>query len=295
LASWASEEEAVRIVVGIDWSDESFATVQQVLQLYRPTEIDLVHGNDLGIFKYPGLVQAANLPGYEQYLYAVTDAGQQVLDRTAGIVSDHTGVIHKVNEIGSPAEIILDTARKRNADLVAVGARGRNQVTEIVLGSVSHRVLTHASCPTLIVKGNDRPIQQVLVAIEGAEDAGRITQWLRTHPFNKPVALTVLSVVPSLEMVGSANIIEFQAWCDAAKRYAEDLVKETGAGLMSPNYKVSTQIVTGVPAAKIAEQAKTMDLVVVGSHSRRGVERFLLGSVSHSVVHRVACSILVVR
>ena len=38
-----------------------------------------------------------------------------------------------------------------------------------------------------------------------------------------------------------------------------------------------------------------MDLVVVGSHSRKGVERFLLGSVSHSVVHRVACSILVVR
>ena len=144
----------MRIVIGVDWSDESFAAVQQVLQLYRPAEIDLVHGNDLGIFKYPGLVQAASLPGYEQYLYAVTDAGQQVLDRTASIVSDHTGIIKTVNEIGSPAEIILDTARKMNADLVAVGARGRNRVTEIVLGSVSHRVLTHASCPTLIVKGN---------------------------------------------------------------------------------------------------------------------------------------------
>ena len=270
------------------------ATVQQVLQLYRPAEIDLVHGNDLGIFKYPGMAQAANLPGYEQYLYAVTDAGQQVLDRTANIVS-HTGVINKVNEIGSPAEIILDTARKMNADLVAVGARGRNRVTEIVLGSVSHRVLTHASCPTLIVKGNDRPIQQVLVAIEGHEDAGLIKKWLLTNPFKDPVALTVLSVVPSFEMVDPANMVQFQAWIDSAMQYAEDLVKETGAGLMSPHYKVSTQVVTGVPASMIAERAKAMDLVVVGSHSRKGVERFLLGSVSHSVVHKVACSILVVR
>ena len=285
----------MRIVVGIDWSDESFATVQQVLQLYRPAEIDLVHGNDLGIFKYPGLVQAANLPGYEQYLYAVTDAGQQVLDRTASIVSDHTGVIKTVNEIGSPAEIILDTAKKMNADLVAVGARGRNRVTEIVLGSVSHRVLTHASCPTLIVKGNDRPIQQVLVAIEGYEDAGLIKKWLLANPFKNPVALTVLSVVPSFEMVDPANIIEFQAWSNTAMRYAEDLVKDTGAALMNTHYKVSTQIVTGVPASMIAERAEAMDLVVVGSHSRKGVERFLLGSVSHSVVHRVACSILVVR
>lgn len=284
----------MRIVIGVDWSDESFMTVRQVLQLYRPEEIDLVHGNDLGIFKYPGLVQAANLPGYEQYLYAVTDAGQQVLDRTASIVS-HTGVIKKVNEIGSPAEIILDTARKMNADLVAVGARGRNRVTEIVLGSVSHRVLTHASCPTLIVKGNDRPIQQVLVAIEGYEDAGLIKKWLLANPFKNPVALTVLSVVPSFEMVDPANMVQFQAWIDSAMRYAEDLVKDTGAALMNAHYKVSTQVVTGVPSSKIAEQAKAMDLVVVGSHSRKGVERFLLGSVSHSVVHRVACSILVVR
>jgi nucleotide-binding universal stress UspA family protein len=284
----------MRIVIGVDWSDESFSTVRQVLQLYRPAEIDLVHGNDLGIFKYPGMAQAANLPGYEQYLYAVTDAGQQVLDRTASIVS-HTRVINKVNEIGSPAEIILDTARKMNADLVAVGARGRNRVTEIVLGSVSHRVLMHASCPTLIVKGNDRPIQQVLVAIEGHEDAGLIKKWLLTNPFKDPVALTVLSVVPSFEMVDPANMVQFQAWIDSAMQYAEDLVKDTGAGLMSRHYKVSTQVVTGVPASMIAERAQAMDLVVVGSHSRKGVERFLLGSVSHSVVHKVACSILVVR
>lgn len=284
----------MRIVIGVDWSDESFSTVRQVLQLYRPAEIDLVHGNDLGIFKYPGMAQAANLPGYEQYLYAVTDAGQQVLDRTASIVS-HTRVINKVNEIGSPAEIILDTARKMNADLVAVGARGRNRVTEIVLGSVSHRVLMHASCPTLIVKGHDRPIQQVLVAIEGHEDAGLIKKWLLTNPFKDPVALTVLSVVPSFEMVDPANMVQFQAWIDSAMQYAEDLVKDTGAGLMSRHYKVSTQVVTGVPASMIAERAQAMDLVVVGSHSRKGVERFLLGSVSHSVVHKVACSILVVR
>ena len=286
----------MRIVVGIDWSDESFATVQQVLQLYRPAEIDLVHGNDLGIFKYPGLAQAANLPGYEQYLYAVTDAGQQVLDRTASIVSDHTGVIKTINEIGSPAEIILNTARKMNADLVAVGARGRNRVTEIVLGSVSHRVLTHASCPTLIVKGNDRPIQQVLVAIEGYEDAGLIKKWLLANPFKNPVALTVLSVVPSFEMVDPANIIRTSkpgAILQCGTRKTSSKTREPA--LMNTHYKVSTQIVTGVPASMIAERAKAMDLVVVGSHSRKGVERFLLGSVSHSVFHRVACSILVVR
>jgi nucleotide-binding universal stress UspA family protein len=36
-------------------------------------------------------------------------------------------------------------------------------------------------------------------------------------------------------------------------------------------------------------------LIVVGSHGRKGVDRFLLGSVSHGIVHRAGCSVLVVR
>ena len=64
---------------------------------------------------------------------------------------------------------------------------------------------------------------------------------------------------------------------------------------MGAHYSVSTRTVTGEPAAMVTQQASTMDLVVVASHGRTGVERFLLGSVSHSIVHQVACPILVIR
>ena len=45
----------------------------------------------------------------------------------------------------------------------------------------------------------------------------------------------------------------------------------------------------------ISDASKGVDLVVVGSHGRAGMDRFLLGSVSHAIVHRVACPVLVVR
>jgi nucleotide-binding universal stress UspA family protein len=35
--------------------------------------------------------------------------------------------------------------------------------------------------------------------------------------------------------------------------------------------------------------------VIVGSHGWRGIEHFLLGSVSHAVLHKVTCPVLVVR
>ncbi len=55
------------------------------------------------------------------------------------------------------------------------------------------------------------------------------------------------------------------------------------------------QVLSGDPAQTVATKAADFDLLIVGSHSRRGVNRFLLGSVSHSIIHQAPCSVLVVR
>jgi nucleotide-binding universal stress UspA family protein len=285
----------MRVAIGVDWSEQAFTAVTQTFHAYRPTDVTLVHGVDLGLFEHPIVAQAANLQGYDEFRNALIDAGRQLLDRAAAMIPADVGKVRRINEIGSPAQIILNAAQTAAADLIVVGARGRSRVNEAVLVSVSHRVLMHASCSTLIVKGDARPIQRVLVAIEGHEDAGRIQQWLLTHPFKNPVALSILTVVQSLQMADPASIVGYQAWSDTAMRYAEDLVKETGAKLMGSYYTVSTRAVMGEPAAMVAQQAKAMDLVVVASHGRKGVARFLLGSVSHSIVHQVTCPTLVVR
>ncbi|HLZ35545.1 MAG TPA: universal stress protein [Nitrospira sp.] len=285
----------MKIVVGVDWSEQSFATVQQVLNIYRPTELTLVHGVDLGIFAYPIVAQAANLQGYDDFRKALVDAGRQVLARASNMLPFDSDSVHQVNEIGSPAAIILKTADDVDADLVAVGARGHNRVTELFLGSVSHRVLMHATRPTLIVKGAASPTQRVLVAVEGREDAERIKQWLMVFPFANPVELCVLSVVVPIRLAEPYNVVGYESWTESAKSYAEDLVKTVGTELMGSRYSISTRVVTGEVAVAVAEQAKDMDLVVVASHGRKGVERFLLGSASHAIVHQVMCPILVVR
>lgn len=285
----------MKIVVGVDWSEQAFATVQQVLHLYRPTELTLVHGVDLGIFEYPIVAQAANLQGYDDFRKSLVDAGRQVLTRTANMLPFDSDSVKQVNEVGSPAEVILKTADGVGADLIAVGARGHSRVAELFLGSVSHRVLIHATRPTLIVKGAARPIQRVLVAVEGREDAERIKQWLTVFPFANPVELCVLSVVVPIRLAEPYNVVGYESWTDSAKSYAEDLVKTVGTELMGNRYSISTRVITGEVAPAVAEQAKDMDLVVVASHGRKGVERFLLGSASHAIVHQVMCPILVVR
>ena len=285
----------MRVVIGVDWSDQSFAAVAQTFQLYHPTDVALVHGVELGILGHPFMAQASDIQGSDEFKNAMVDSGRQVLDRAAAMVPAEVTSLRKVNEIGSPAQLILDSANNLSADLVVIGDRGRNRLSEIVLGSVSHRVLLHSFRPTLIVKGQPRTIQRVLVAVEDRDDADRIVKWLMQHPFTNPVELQVLHAVVPIGVTEPFAGPEIIAWLQDVQRYAETLVQSTASQLLSAHDKVTTAVIQGNPTTIIAQEAKDMDLVIVASYGRTGISRFLLGSVSHAVVHHVTCPVLVLR
>lgn len=285
----------MRVVIGVDWSDQSFAAITQTFQVYHPTDVTFVHGVELGILEHPFVAQAGNVQGYDDFRHAMVDSGRQVVERAAAMVPAEGTSIRKVNDIGNPAQLILDSASNLSADLIVIGARGRNRLSEVVLGSVSHRVLMHSSRPTLIVSGAARKVQRVLVAIEDREDADRVVRWLTQHPFVNPVELLVFHAVVPIGLNEPYAAPEINAWWEDVQRYAEELVQSTAGKLASSQNTVTTKVVQGNPAAMIEQEAKDMDLVVVTSHGRKGISRFLLGSVSHAVVHHVTCPVLVLR
>jgi nucleotide-binding universal stress UspA family protein len=285
----------MRIVAGVDWSGEAFAAVEQVGLLYRPDEVVLVHGVDLGMFQSPIVAGAVNLQGYDEFRQALMDAGRQAVERCRTLLPAETPSIRTLCEVQHPAAFILDSAATVKADLIAVGTHDHSRVTEVFAGSVSHRVLLHATVPTLIVKGKARPVTRVLMAAEGREDAIRLHTWLTSHPFKNPVAVTILSVVPSLHMVNARLMVGLEGWSEQSERYAEQVVNDTARALASPHFTVSTMVRTGDPVTTVCEAGNSHDLIVVGSHGRKGLDRFLLGSVSHGIVHQAGCSVLVIR
>lgn len=285
----------MKIVVGVDWSDEAFAAVEQIGLLYRPNEVVLVHGVDLGMFHYPIVAEAANLQGYDEFRHAMVEAGRQAVERCRTLLPAEIPSIRTLCEVQHPASFILDSAAFVKADLVAMGTHDHSRVTEVFTGSVSHNVLLHATQPTLIVKGKARPVTRVLMAVEGSQDAVHLQTWLTSHPFKNPVAITILSVVPSLYMADPHVMVGLQDWSEQSKRYAEQVVTDTARALASPHFTVSTEVRLGDPVGTVCEAANTQDLIVVSSHGRKGLDRFLMGSVSHGIVHRAGCSVLVVR
>ncbi len=285
----------MKIVAGVDWSDEAFAAVEQLGLLYKPDEVLLVHGVDLGVFQSPLMAGAANLQGYDEFRGAMIDAGRQAVERGRTVLPADIPSVRTKSEPQHAAAFILDNASALKADLIVVGTHDHSRLAELLVGSVSHHVLLHSHIPTLIVKGKAKPVVRVLLAIEGRDDAARVQSWLTAHPFRSPVALTILSIVPSLTMVEPDIMAGYQTWSEEHKRQAEHLVAEAAKSLAGAQFTVTTQVRSGDPVTAVCEAATGYDLLVVGSHGRTGVDRFLLGSVSHGIVHKAGCSVLVVR
>jgi nucleotide-binding universal stress UspA family protein len=81
------------------------------------------------------------------------------------------------------------------------------------------------------------------------------------------------------------------------EKYHEEIAKRGAARLREAGMSAEARTVVGDPRAALTETAKAghVDLIVVGSHGRTGIQKLLLGSVAAHVVTHAPCSVLVVR
>lgn len=80
-------------------------------------------------------------------------------------------------------------------------------------------------------------------------------------------------------------------------KQARELVAKAAEKLRTAGFKVDTAVFEGHIRAEIIDIAEEWraDLIVLGSHGRKGMDRFLLGSVSEFVARHAKCSVEIVR
>jgi nucleotide-binding universal stress UspA family protein len=178
-----------------------------------------------------------------------------------------------------------------------MGARGMGRIKEQIFGSVSHRVMTHASCSTLLVKQPVRNIKQLLIPIQSQEDSDAILTFFKKKPFRESCAITVLHVIPMVEPVWPVGAMIPPAFRKEMVSYAEKFTQVLCLELERLGHQAKGVAIEGAPSFTIVEEAKKIqpDLLVMRPQSQSGVSRFFLGSVSHSVIHHTDCSLLLVR
>ncbi len=214
---------------------------------------------------------------------------------------------------GDPKVVILDRARGSGAGLLVVGSHGASAVKRFLLGNVAATAVRYAPCSVEVARakasaefGSNLGNLKVLLATDGSASAESAARAIAERPWPAGTEVQVLSAVELILPPGRAlfevPIIdteflesargEAMQRTQAAIARAREILSATGL-----NVSESLSVLAETPREIILRQAVewNADLIVLGSHGRHGVDRFLTGSVSEAVATHAGCSVEVVR
>jgi nucleotide-binding universal stress UspA family protein len=194
---------------------------------------------------------------------------------------------------GDPRVLIPFFARKKWAsDLIFVGAHVPRDLEHWMVGSVARSVVASASCSVQIVRslktGRTDGGMRILLATDGSQSSTAAASAIAGRPWPEWSEFRVISVEEPWTLKRSRVMSNEQA---------DEAVRNAGQLLSSAALKTSSAVLSGHPRESILEESQKWgaDLIVVGSHGRRGVKRFMLGSVSEAVAMNAHSSVEVVR
>ncbi|WP_225336585.1 universal stress protein [Halomicrobium urmianum] len=199
-----------------------------------------------------------------------------------------------------PHEAILSYADDEGIDLIVMGTHGRTGVQRYLLGSVTEKVVRLSDVPVLTVRSTDSddvsyPYSDVLVPTDGSDGAAAAIDPAVDVAGAYDARLHALSVVDT-EPVG------FEVQTDppyhTPEERADTAVEAVAESAEAADLRsVETAVVYGVPYREIQSYVREndVDLVVMGTRGRTGVERYLLGSVAEKTVRTSDVPVMTIR
>jgi nucleotide-binding universal stress UspA family protein len=205
---------------------------------------------------------------------------------------------------GNAAEAIIESAAADKQTLIAMATHGRSGLDRWLLGSVAEKILRGATNPTLVVRAKEgkNPIwematlKRVIVPLDGSELAESVLPSVEELAKKLDLEVTLLGVYGVPPGVSSAG--EGEAFIGGLRGETLAYLEKKAAELKSKGLdKVSCVAKEGLPADEIISTARrTLDnLIAMCTHGRAGVTRWMLGSVTETVVRHCGDPVLVIR
>ena len=293
----------MRILLALDGSPSSIQARDLVAGLPWPpgTAIRLATAYEVPIDWTGGV--GAGMPWVGDAEDAIRDELTGELGRLAEPLAGHDWQVDWQIVRGRPATAIIEAARDFEADLIALGSRGRGPLTSMLLGSVSAEVVDHAACSVMVARGEY--VSRLLIATDGSDVARAIADLLGAWGVFGGLTAEALSVAPlperTVELLAGAYTMgtfrftdgDRQELLDRHRGFAEQLANQ----LAEQHIPATSSVVAGDAAHEIIDAARRRgaDLIVTGTRGLHGVERLILGSVARNVLFHAPCSVMVLR
>lgn len=235
----------------------------------------------------------------DEVVDALETEGERIVAETASQAAER-GIPTKTAVIqGGVAATITKYATTADVDLIVMPTQGRTGIEEHLLGSTTERVSRETPVP-LLTLGPDTatlstPIERLLVPTDGSDTADAALDVGVDLTVADGSTLQLLSVVDT-SLFGSE--LQADQYADSLSETANEIVaaarkRATAAGVEEVVTTVAEDesVVAGIQSYAADTDS---DCIVVGTHGRTGLDRYLLGSVTETLIRTASVPVLVV-
>lgn len=282
------------VVVGVDGSEESLRAVDWAAEeaALRGAPLRMVYASLWERYEGSLIAQEVGKPAEEVMAADIMGAAERrahlhhpELRVTTAVLADEPS-FGLVNESSTARAMVL-------------GCRGRNAVTELLLGSVSLAVAAHAHCPVIVLRGNPRktaataaPGRVVLGVAEKAAGSAAV-RFAAEEAALRGLPLEAVRAWrrPAHSDTGHPLLAGGPAHAEEqeAAEALEDALRDVPEGL-----EQHRRTAEGHARDVLVAASQDAALLVVGARRRSGRFGLQLGRVAHGVLHHAACPVAVV-
>jgi nucleotide-binding universal stress UspA family protein len=210
---------------------------------------------------------------------------------------DHKGVaVTPVSVQGNTVHVLM--AEATGAELLVVGRRGMSALKELVLGSVSRHLVTHASIPTVVIPPEadpTAPLHRVVVGCDGSPNSAAAIRWVQAMA---PI-LTEDPLTAELDVICAEEISPLTDESTTRERFPDDVARleaefESLVEQLDPEGILNWQFALTAARRALLEHSTAAGLTVIGARGRGAVGSALLGSVATWMLHHCASPLVVV-
>lgn len=219
------------------------------------------------------------------------EEAERMVDTVAGsALSQVSGRVTTAVERGIPFRTINEYVDTRDIDLIVMGTHGRTGLERVLLGSVAEKTLRTADVPVVTVSPSadigevgDVTYDDILLPTDGSDAAELAIEWgITLAEVYDATIHTVYSVDTSrfARTEGTGEIY------DALERSGRNALATVREHARAADIGIAGNVGSGPAARTILSYIEDhgIDLVVMGTHGRSGVQRYLIGSVTETVV-----------
>lgn len=278
-----------RILTCIDGSEESFHAFEEAVKFSKN-----IGATVFALTVAPPYHGDMSLIGIGVSVEELSKPYKENLSKAKDIANKHQMLVKTLYEEGEPFEKIVDISEEISADLVIMGKKGMSALREILLGSVTERVVGYSNVDVLIVpKGSVIKWDKALVAVDVSSYGDRICNRALDIVRNFNSEINIISVVEVPSEVFAIKPEIFDTQIEKTKKYLKDVEAKFQGENIFPKIVVDE----GEPYNKILERVDMIgaDLIIIGSHGRTGLRRLLMGNTCQRVIGLSKVPVLVVK